>query len=157
MDLLVRFGTFLTGQLGTWLTLSSPFSDRFISIVSLPFAILCVFIIPKPREAVFSVPVNGKETDGTTLTMRKAKFDWGGTFFQIASIALTVYGLTSANYKGWKKAETLAPLLIGIALFPCFFLWEARMDPIDALVSRSTLLDSPRRSAYLDLTSLTTL
>ena len=110
------------------------------------------------------------DTPHTALRVAQAKFDWGGTFLQIASIALTVYGLTSANYKGWyvlapsgpamvrrfretdsafsvslwpsrKKAETLAPLLIGLALFPAFFAWEARMDQIDALVS--ALADPP--------------
>jgi hypothetical protein len=31
-------------------------------------------------------------------------------------------------------AESLAPLLIGAALFPAFILWERQMDPYDALI-----------------------
>jgi hypothetical protein len=30
--------------------------------------------------------------------------------------------------------KALGPLLVGIALFPLFFVWESRMDPFDALI-----------------------
>lgn len=70
----------------------------FITLISIPFAIICIFIIPKPKEAVFVVVPH---SNGEPTIVRKARFDYGGTFFQIASITLLIYALTEANVKGW--------------------------------------------------------
>ena len=70
-----------------------------MAIVALPFSVLCIFIIPKPKEAIF-IDEAAAAKEGHVVA-RKARFDWGGTFFQISAIALLVYGLTSSNTNGW--------------------------------------------------------
>lgn len=104
-----------------------------MAIIALPFAALCVFIIPKPKEAIFiDETAAGKDVH---VVARKARFDWGGTFFQISAIALLVYGLTSSNTKGWKEAGTITTVILGVLLFGVFFWWETRVHPIDALIA----------------------
>lgn len=109
-----------------------------MAIVAGPLSLLCVFIIPKPKEAIFVDEGTGNlDKDGQVVVARKARFDWGGTFLQISSIALLVYGLTSSNTNGWKQAGTITTVIIGVLLFPVFFWWESRMHPIDALIRPS--------------------
>jgi hypothetical protein len=47
-------------------------------------------------------------------------------------------GLTEANVKSWRSAQALAPLLVGLAIFPVFFWWQTKVDPIDALIKPRT-------------------
>ena len=47
-------------------------------------------------------------------------------------------GLTEANVKGWDSAEALGTFLVGLFIFPVFFFWQTRIDPIDALVKPRT-------------------
>lgn len=60
--------------------------------------------------------------------------DGFGLFILTAGLVLLVFELSNGNVAGWKKAQTPAPLIIGIVLTPCFFLWELCMDPFDALI-----------------------
>ncbi|KAL7417151.1 major facilitator superfamily domain-containing protein [Mrakia frigida] len=106
----------------------------FITLISIPFAIICIFIIPKPKEAVFVVVPH---SNGEPTIVRKARFDYGGTFFQIASITLLIYALTEANVKGWDSAGSIATLIIGVLLFPVFFWMESRAGEVDALIRPS--------------------
>lgn len=64
--------------------------------------------------------------------------DYFGLLFLTAAIVLLIFGLSNGNVEGWVHAQTLAPLVLGALLFPAFFFWETRMDPIDALINPAT-------------------
>lgn len=58
-----------------------------------------------------------------------------------------------------KKGEVLATLLIGLFIFPVFFWWQTKVDPIDALIkprtwSASTKTSSPNARETLTSPSL---
>lgn len=114
----------LHSQTRTWLTfLRRSLAQIFwlIAIICLPLAVVSAIVTPSTA---------GMQGVGG----RKPKFDYLGTFLMIASFVLLIYGMTEGNVGGWDTAKALAPMLIGIALFPAFLWWETRMDPIDALI-----------------------
>lgn len=60
--------------------------------------------------------------------------DYLGLLLLTAAIVLLVYGVSNGNVEGWRQAQTLAPLVIGVILFPAFFAVETRINPVDALI-----------------------
>lgn len=65
----------------------------------------------------------------------------------LSSILLIIVGLTMGASYGWVTAHFLAPFLVGIALFPLFFLWE-RYQGEDALLP-SNLWEIPNMSTLI--------
>lgn len=55
------------------------------------------------------------------------KLDLGGVSLITFAIVLFVYAVTSGPIDGWGSANTLAPLIISIALGAAFFVYEARI------------------------------
>lgn len=100
----------------------------FTGALVLPMSLAAVFLIPATPIIVDTIA--GK--DGAPA--RTPRLDYLGGFLQTASIVLVVFALTQANIIGWGQAQTLAPLLIGLALAVAFFWWQTRLDPIDALI-----------------------
>ncbi|CEL53947.1 Puromycin resistance protein pur8 OS=Streptomyces alboniger GN=pur8 PE=3 SV=1 [Rhizoctonia solani AG-1 IB] len=88
-----------------------------ISIISIPAATACIFLIPdSPRR---------KEAKASQL-------DAIGVFILIAAIVLFVYALTTGSVSGWRSGGVLAPFFVSIALFVAFFFWETRVDEANA-------------------------
>ena len=57
--------------------------------------------IPAETDQNVELERSTKANDEPQERERKPKMDWLGTFLQTAAIVLFVYGLTSANIKGW--------------------------------------------------------
>ncbi|KAJ1301686.1 hypothetical protein OPQ81_008922 [Rhizoctonia solani] len=88
-----------------------------ISIISIPAATACIFLIPaSPRR---------KDAKASQL-------DALGVTILIAAIVLFVYALTTGSVSGWRSGGVLAPFFISIALFVAFFFWETRIDEANA-------------------------
>lgn len=64
--------------------------------------------------------------------------DYLGLLLLTAAIVLLIFGLSDGNVEGFDRAQSIAPLVIGVLLFPAFFFWETRMDPLDALINPAT-------------------
>ncbi|KAL5639305.1 hypothetical protein ACGC1H_006720 [Rhizoctonia solani] len=88
-----------------------------ISIISIPAATACIFLIPaSPRR---------KEAKASQL-------DALGVMILIAAIVLFVYALTTGSVSGWRSGGVLAPFFVSIALFVAFFFWETWVDEANA-------------------------
>ncbi|KAL7417328.1 major facilitator superfamily domain-containing protein [Mrakia frigida] len=109
----------------------------FSTIIATPLAIACVFLIPDPKTIRHVEPpvalVDGVEVPAA----RGPRMDYLGTCLQTAAIVLLIFGLTQANVKGWRDPTTISTVVLGALLFPCFFYWQSRINPIDALLSPS--------------------
>lgn len=55
----------------------------------------------------------------------------------LSSILLIIVGLTMGASYGWTSPSFLAPLIIGLLLFPLFFWWESRLPEDVALLPSS--------------------
>lgn len=64
---------------------------------------------------------------------RTAKLDIPGAVTVSAGLLALVYGISTAQQKGWTSAATLVPLLAGIALLALF--WAIELRTADPLVS----------------------
>ncbi|CUA67528.1 putative MFS-type transporter C1683,03c [Schizosaccharomyces pombe 972h-] [Rhizoctonia solani] len=88
-----------------------------ISIISIPAATACIFLIPEsPRR---------KEAKASQL-------DALGVMILITAVVLFVYALTTGSVSGWRSGSVLAPFFVSIALFVAFFIWETRIDEANA-------------------------
>ncbi|KAI9019907.1 major facilitator superfamily domain-containing protein [Hyaloraphidium curvatum] len=54
-----------------------------------------------------------------------ARIDYGGALICIAGIVLFLFGLTSGGTNPWTSAIVLAPMIIGVAVFAGFLVFEA--------------------------------
>ncbi|KAB5587840.1 MFS general substrate transporter [Ceratobasidium theobromae] len=88
-----------------------------ISILSIPAATACIFLIPASERR--------KEA-------KVSQLDALGISILIAAIVLFVYALTTGSVSGWKSGGVLAPFFISVALFVAFFVWEIRVDEANA-------------------------
>ncbi|KAG8715679.1 hypothetical protein FRC09_016423 [Ceratobasidium sp. 395] len=88
-----------------------------ISIVSIPAATACFFLIPHT---------------GGRKGAKASQLDFIGISTLIAAIVLFVYALTTGSVSGWRSGGVLAPFFVAIALFVAFFFWETRVDEANA-------------------------
>lgn len=88
-----------------------------ISIVSIPAAAACIFLIPATQRR--------KDAKASQL-------DALGVSILIAAIVLFVYALTTGSVSGWRAGGVLAPFFVSIALFVAFFIWETRVEEANA-------------------------
>ena len=56
---------------------------------------------------------------------------------------LFIFAVTSGSVQGWATAYVLAPLIISVLLLIAFFVWEARIDEIDAAMYVLSFLFHP--------------
>lgn len=143
MFVLIQGGTgaialVIGGVLGGVLLLASwSWVYYLVTLVTVPAAVLAALLIPSHENLEQPLDTEEKATSTPSTSAapaRKPKMDGLGLFILTAGLVLLVFGLSNGNVAGWKKAQTLAPLIIGIVLIPCFFLWELCMDPFDALI-----------------------
>lgn len=90
----------------------------FVAIVGIGIAAICLFLIP-----------NAKRERGKVV-----KFDVPGVSLLTVAVILFIFAVTSGSTKGWGTGYVLAPLIISIAIFVLFLVWEARTDPDDAVL-----------------------
>ncbi|CAE6492998.1 unnamed protein product [Rhizoctonia solani] len=88
-----------------------------ISIISIPAATACIFLIPESPRC--------KEAKASQL-------DALGVMILITAVVLFVYALTTGSVSGWRSGSVLAPFFVSIALFVAFFIWETRIDEANA-------------------------
>ncbi|KIM21444.1 hypothetical protein M408DRAFT_80537 [Serendipita vermifera MAFF 305830] len=90
----------------------------FVAIVGISIGSICMFLIPNA--------IRDKELN--------VKFDVPGVGSLTISVILFIFAVTSGATEGWGSAYVLAPLLISIALFILFLVWEAYTPPNDAVL-----------------------
>ena len=49
-----------------------------------------------------------------------------------AAVTLFIFAVTSGSIQGWATAYVLTPLILSVLLLIAFFIWEARIEDIDA-------------------------
>lgn len=113
----------------------------FNSIVSIPIAILCFFLIPTAAAGTKDIPAGPthhhphtlKEAEAEVVAevkeeVEKAKgLDLIGVSILTAALILFIYAVTTGSVSSWGSGGVLAPLIISIALTVVFFLYETRI------------------------------
>ncbi|GJJ78897.1 hypothetical protein EMPS_11256 [Entomortierella parvispora] len=72
---------------------------------------------------VLVIPVRDNE-----LTVTDRRVDYVGTTSFTLGIVAVIYYLSQGPVTGWASASTLAPFLVGMALFVLFVFWESRIE-----------------------------
>jgi hypothetical protein len=133
----LKLGLILGGVL---LLASYQWIFHLVAICCIPGAIVAALLIPGHADALGnheSDSATETAPDGTTYTIdntRKPKMDYLGLLLLTAAIVLLIFGVSNGNVEGFDRAQTLAPLILGVLLCPAFFLWERRVSPVDALI-----------------------
>ena len=102
---------------GVFLLASWRWYFRFITIIVAPFSALAWWLMPR-TEAV-AEDLNGAE--------KWKRMDLGGVFLFVAALILFILAFTQAPTDGWNSAIFIAPLVVSVALFAGFFVWESYM------------------------------
>lgn len=55
----------------------------------------------------------------------------------LSAQVLVIVGLTFGASYGWRSAKFLAPFILGVLLYPAFFLWESKQGEKTALLPSS--------------------
>ena len=112
-----------------------------VTIITIPGSIAAALLIPAHTEAPVletSSFVDEKAPAAPAALGPKPKMDYVGLLLLTSAVVLLIFGVSNGNVAGWMIADTLVPLILGVLLFPAFFLWELRMPPIDALIHPAT-------------------
>ncbi|KAI0921395.1 hypothetical protein AcW1_004613 [Taiwanofungus camphoratus] len=84
-------------------------------------------------------------TPGGSVRTKLARVDWLGNLIVIAGTTLAIMGLTWGGIRyPWTSVHVLAPLIIGLVLIVCFFIYESQVPdeptmPWDILTNRTTV------------------
>lgn len=102
------------------------------------FRLLAVMILPMGLASMWLIPA--LEGDNSELAPREKikRLDVPGSAFMLAAIVLLTLGLTLGASYGFRTAKFLVPFLLSWALFPAFFVWEARVPQQYALLPTRT-------------------
>lgn len=111
-----------------------------VSCITIPGALVAAFLIPgrTQLEHAAVADVEEKAAPLAPAHARPPKMDYLGLLLLTSAIVLLVYGLSDGNVEGFDRAQSIAPLVVGVLCFPAFFYWETRMDPLDALINPAT-------------------
>jgi MFS family permease len=115
-----------------------------VTIITLPGALLAAFLIPAPSQlehAAAAADVEEKAASASHVApahVRPPKMDYLGLLLLTGAIVLLIFGLSDGNVEGFDRAQSIAPLVLGVVLFPAFFFWETRINPLDALINPAT-------------------
>ncbi|KAG1850042.1 major facilitator superfamily domain-containing protein [Suillus tomentosus] len=102
----------------------------FVTIVAMPAALACAFIIP-PEIA------NTKDNLEPGAAKWKNLDCLGVTILTVALI-LFIFAVTSGSTDGWASAAVLVPLIISIMMVIGFFYWETRIHVDKAAIPPRT-------------------
>lgn len=102
---------------------------RILAIIILPAALLSFKLVPHVVGMQYECP------EGDTKLKR---LDLVGSLLMLAGIVLIILGLTLGASYGWKKPGFIVPFILGVLLFPTFFVWEGQLSPSTALLPNST-------------------
>lgn len=102
------------------------------------FRLLAVMILPMAAAGLVLIPKIGGEDADMPARDKLRRLDLPGSLLMLAAIILLTLGLTLGASYGFKTAKFLVPFLLSWALFPAFFLWEARIPQDRALLPTKT-------------------
>ncbi|KAH8105285.1 MFS general substrate transporter [Cristinia sonorae] len=102
----------------------------FVSLIAIPVAAVCIFLIPNPRpDPRSSVP---------TGYAKWRSLDLVGVGILTAALILFIYAITSGSNGGWGTAGILVPLIISVLMIVAFFVWETKIPVSIAAVPPQT-------------------
>ncbi|KAI5450274.1 hypothetical protein NCC49_003185 [Naganishia albida] len=123
-----------------------------LPIVCFPLAGLAWWVVPR-RQVLKAWQRQGLEDEAAgegddALRAREllaaleveegGKFDYVGSALVVAAAVLSVFGLTDGGEgSGWGRAQPITTLVLGLLLFPVFFIYESRIDQRTALIPSS--------------------
>lgn len=102
------------------------------------FRLLAVMILPMALAALFMIPKDEGEDADMAPREKLVRLDVPGSFLMLSAIVLLTLGLTLGASYGFKTAKFLVPFLLSWALFPAFFIWEAKIPQCRALLPAKT-------------------
>lgn len=102
------------------------------------FRLLAVMILPMALAALFMTPKDEGEDADMAPREKLVRLDVPGSFLMLSAIVLLTLGLTLGASYGFKTAKFLVPFLLSWALFPAFFIWEAKIPQCRALLPAKT-------------------
>lgn len=91
----------------------------FVSTVIIPTTLISAVLIPSQTNNV------GRGT-------RFKSLDIIGILILTVAVILFIFGVTTGSITGWGSAQTLAPLVVSIAMTAAFFYWET-FQPIECV------------------------
>lgn len=86
---------------------------RILAIIILPAALLSFKVVPH---------VTGMQHECPEGDSKLKRLDLVGSLLMLAGIVLIILGLTLGASYGWKKPGFIVPFILGILLFPTFFI-----------------------------------
>lgn len=98
----------------------------FEAMISLPIALLCMFLVP-----------SGLDMGVGHIRQSKRNLDWVGIALLTTALLLFVLGLTSASSSGWRSVIVILPLCLVPVIAVVFVLWERRIPSQNAAIPSS--------------------
>lgn len=102
------------------------------------FRLLAVMILPMALLGFFWIPKEEGEACAISQKEKIKRLDLVGSLLMLSAIVLLTLGLTLGASYGFKTAKFLVPFLLSWALFPAFFVWEAKIPQSSALLPAKT-------------------
>lgn len=90
----------------------------WIPLIWIVIGQVMTFIFYKPPERIY-------HGHSETTTQKVLRVDWLGFFLSVAGTTLFLFGLGTGGYTSpWKSAQTIVPLILGVALLVVLGFWE---------------------------------
>ncbi|KAI0065064.1 MFS general substrate transporter [Artomyces pyxidatus] len=102
----------------------------FVTVVGLPIAGVCIFLIPAQHKR--------SSVEGLSRYERFKTLDLFGVSILTAALVLFIFAVTSGATVGWRTVMVLVPLFIAVLLFVAFFLYEMHIPVERAAVPPHT-------------------
>lgn len=100
---------------------------RVLAIVCILFSLFTIFLLP-------STPLPSKNE---VVSSRWKRMDPVGVIIMGGSLICFTFALSQGPISGWGSPSFIAPIVIGSALAPIFFLWESRIPAQYAVLPAS--------------------